>query len=67
MDKCSGLKRLPGGFVRHSARGQSAQLVIDQSQEFLRCPRVALLEATQNLRDPRHGSSLRPTRRDGEV
>ena len=48
MDQRGGLQSLVGGFIGHFRRRQFAQFAIDQQQQFIGGPRVALLDGLKN-------------------
>ena len=52
------LKRMSRLFPRHLLRGQLAQFLIDQRQQFVGGIAVALLRAVENARDIAHCSRL---------
>src|SRR6266508_620522 len=56
MDERGGLQGLTRGFVRHLVRGQFAQLVVNQWQQFVRSFAIALLGQSENLRDVAHAA-----------
>src|SRR5262249_25957643 len=69
VDQRRGLERLAGLLLRQPPGGELAQLVVDQGQEGLGGPGVALLDGREDARDIVHrrgppGSSL-PARRGG--
>ena len=49
-----GLEGLPRLFLREFLRGQFAQLVIDQRQESLGRPGIALFDRREDVRDVIH-------------
>ena len=57
MNERGGLKRVAGGFVRHLVRGQAAEFLINQRQQFVGGPGIALLDGGENARDFAHQSS----------
>ena len=58
VDERRGLERLVAGFPGHLGRGQLAQLVINQGQEFVGRLRIALLKALQHDGDVVHTGEL---------
>ena len=49
-----GLQCLPGFFLRQILGGQSAQLIVNQRQQFLRCRGIASFNLRKNVCDVRH-------------
>jgi hypothetical protein len=54
MNQGRSLERMLIAFAREPMRRQSAQLLIDQGEQFLRCLRVAPLDALENVSDLTH-------------
>jgi hypothetical protein len=54
MNQRRRLERMLIAFPRQPVRRQPPQLIIDQGEQFLRCLRVALLDALENVRDFAH-------------
>ena len=53
------MERVTGGFVRHLVRGELAQLLIDERQQFLRGFGIARTNCAQQLSDFGHGRDRR--------
>lgn len=49
MDESGGLKRVIGGFVRHLVRGEFAQLLVNERQQFFGGVRLTALHLFKNL------------------
>jgi hypothetical protein len=56
MHKGGGLKCLAGHFLSHFVRGEAAQFVIDEGQQFLRGPGITLLNAVVDAGDIAHAA-----------
>jgi len=49
------LERVAGGFAGHLVGGQAAQFIVNQRQQFLRAPGIALLDVIEDASDVAHG------------
>ena len=58
------MERVTGGFVGHLVRGEFAQLLIDERQQFLRGFGIAVLDGFEESRDVAHGARLWKTSRE---
>jgi hypothetical protein len=54
MDQRRRLQRITRGFVRHPGGRQLAQLLIDQRQQFIGGPGVALVDGVEDAGDVAH-------------
>ena len=66
MAESGELERVAGGFTVHQVRGQAAEFLIDQRQQFLRGLRIAFFHSLQDEGDFAPGDTL-PQPRGGNI
>src|SRR5207244_12060539 len=54
-NESGGLKRVDRGFVDHLARGEPAQFLVDEWEQFIGRVRVAVFDGLEDLGDVAHG------------
>jgi len=48
VDERGGLQRMTGGFVRHLVRGEAAEFLIDQREQFIGSLAIAMLDGVKD-------------------